>query len=219
VYALGKYRHIIWDWNGTLLDDAHTCVEVLNELLRKRGRGPITYQQYRRDFDFPVKDYYIRLGFDFTVESYEALAHEYIDAYHDRQFECGLHDGAVDTLQSCKELGLTQSILSAYQQVLLEEITQYFQIKGFFIRIAGLNDRYAHSKIDIGRQLLAELGFNGRQILLIGDTIHDYEVAKAITADCILIANGHQQRQKLQGCGVMVLNCLKEVPAMLQQQP
>jgi len=217
VYALGKYRHIIWDWNGTLLDDARTCVEVLNELLRRRGRGPVTYQEYRRDFDFPVKDYYIRLGFDFTVESYEALAYEYIDAYHDRQFECSLHDGAVDTLQSCKDLGLTQSILSAYQQDLLEEITQYFRIKDFFLKIAGLNDRYAHSKIDIGRQLLAELGFNGRQVLLIGDTLHDYEVAKVITADCILIANGHQRRQKLQDCDAMVLNSLAQIPAIVRR--
>ena len=36
---MGNYRHVIWDWNGTLLDDAWLCVEVLNGLLARRRRS------------------------------------------------------------------------------------------------------------------------------------------------------------------------------------
>jgi len=213
---LGKYRHIIWDWNGTLLNDAETCVEVLNELLRRRGKTPVTYEQYRQDFDFPVKDYYVRLGFDFAVESFDAVAHEYIDSYRQKQFKCSLHTGAVGALESCRDLGLTQSILSAYHQDLLEEVTQYFQIQDFFVKVVGRDDLYAHSKTDNGIQLLAELGLGGEQVLLIGDTIHDYEVAKAMSTDCILIANGHQRQQKLQDSGTTVLKSLAQIPAIVR---
>ena len=43
---LQKYRHIIWDWNGTLLDDAWLCVEILNEILRRRNEQPVTHERY-----------------------------------------------------------------------------------------------------------------------------------------------------------------------------
>ena len=212
---MSKYRHIIWDWNGTLLDDAETCVEVLNELLCRRGKSPVTYEQYRELFDFPVKDYYIRLGFDFNAESFDEIAHEYIDSYRQKQLTCSLHDGAVDALESCRELGLSQSILSAYQQDLLEEVTQYFNIQDFFIKLVGRDDLYAHSKTDNGIELLAQLGLSGEQILLIGDTIHDYEVAEAMSVDCVLIANGHQRHQRLQDCGATILGSLAEIPAIV----
>jgi phosphoglycolate phosphatase len=217
VYALGKYRHVIWDWNGTLIDDAETCVEVLNELLHRRGKTPVTYEQYREIFDFPIKDYYVRLGFDFNAESFDDVAHEYIGSYREKQFKCSLHEGAVDALESCRDLGLTQSILSAYHQDLLEEVTQRFHIQDFFIKLVGRDDLYAHSKIDNGIELLAELGFSGEQVLLIGDTIHDYEVAQAMSTDCVLIANGHQRQGRLKKCGARISKSMKEIPGILKE--
>jgi len=213
-----RYRHIIWDWNGTLIDDAQACVEVLNEILARRGRGPVSYEQYREDFDFPVKDYYSRIGFDFTVEPYEELAHEYIEAYRKKQFQCRLHAGAEKALRSCLEMGLTQSILSAYQQELLEEITGFFGIKELFVRLVGLDDHYAHSKLDNGRELLAELCLKGPEVLLVGDTLHDRQVAKEIGTDCVLICNGHHPRHRLQKCGVKILESLTQVPIFLKKQ-
>jgi len=46
---------------------------------------------------------------------------------------------------------------------------------------------------------------------LIGDTVHDYEVAREIGAKCLLIAGGHQSIEKLTACGVPVLNNIKEI--------
>ena len=104
---LQQYRHIIWDWNGTLIDDVWLCLEILNELLCKRGKHPITFQEYQREFDFPVKDFYLRVGLDFSVEPFEALASEYFGKYSERCFECKLQDDAMNVLQSFRGWGLT----------------------------------------------------------------------------------------------------------------
>ena len=47
---LHNYKHIVWDWNGTLLDDAWLCVEVLNQMLSQRGQTAITLEFYRQHF-------------------------------------------------------------------------------------------------------------------------------------------------------------------------
>ena len=64
-----KYKHILWDWNGTLLDDRWLCVESINKILKKRKMPPILEKTYRKTFCFPVMKYYESLGFDFIVLS------------------------------------------------------------------------------------------------------------------------------------------------------
>ena len=86
------YKHIIWDWNGTLLDDTWLCVEVLNGLLAKRNREPISKTTYRQNFGFPVIDFYNYLGFDTEIDSFEKISREFIDNYEARWLEeCALH--------------------------------------------------------------------------------------------------------------------------------
>ena len=50
-----KPHHVIWDWNGTLVDDAWLCVEIINELLARRGLAPITPCKYSAVFGFPLR--------------------------------------------------------------------------------------------------------------------------------------------------------------------
>ena len=64
-----KIKYIIWDWNGTLIDDAWLFVEIMNEELKERMLPQINIQDYRQHFTFPVKKYYERLGFDFQKEN------------------------------------------------------------------------------------------------------------------------------------------------------
>ena len=61
-----KYNHIIWDWNGTLLNDRWLCVEAINQALNKRNLPMLTEGKYKDVFSFPVEDYYKKVGFDFS---------------------------------------------------------------------------------------------------------------------------------------------------------
>ncbi len=206
-----KYQHIIWDWNGTLFDDASLCVEILNRSLARRGMAAINVEQYQAEFGFPVKDYYEKLGFDFSRVSFDEVAKEFIEEYNEKRFECQLRADALGVLQSCLEAGLGQSILSAYQQDMLEEIVEYFGVRNFFEKLFGLNDYYANCKVAHGRELMKELDVAPELVLMVGDTIHDFEVASEVGCDCVLIPSGHQSRERLFTCGVSVMDSLKEV--------
>jgi len=205
-----KYKHIIWDWNGTLLDDAWLCVEILNGMLARRQMKTTTLEQYQQEFDFPVKDYYLKIGFNFSDKVFDDIAREYISSYQAQYRRCSLRQGVVDTIKSLKTACLPQSVLSASQQSSLIEALKHFGLKVFFENIGGLDDYYAHSKVDAGKKLLKNLSASGKEILLIGDTTHDYEVACELGADCLLLPAGHQSRERLIGAGARVCNNLNE---------
>ena len=212
---MAKYRHVIWDWNGTLLDDSWVCVEIINKLLRQRSLSPITHRQYEKEFDFPVIDFYRAIGFDFSLESYEVVAAEYTIEYDTRRFECKLQRDTISVLESCADSGLTQSILSAYQQTRLEEMIDFFRIRDFFTIISGQDDYYASGKIEKGKRMIEELDFDASEVLLVGDTVHDFEVAKAIGIDCVLYPSGHNSLERLKSCGIQVIDSLMEILTLL----
>ncbi len=210
-------RHIIWDFNGTLLDDAWLCVEVLNTLMHRRGMPPINLDSYKREFGFPVIDYYKHLGFDFTRESFDDVSIEYISLYNARRHECSLQSGSVEALNEVEQKGLGQSVLSAYNQPYLEEAIGHYGIRSYFKHVLGLADNYASSKVENGKRLIRELGLEPMQALLVGDTNHDYEAARSMEIPCILVSLGHQSRERLSQCGVPVCGCFNDVLEFLRE--
>jgi len=210
-----KYRHIIWDWNGTLFNDAWLSVEIMNGLLRKRKMPEITLERYAELFDFPVIGYYRRLGFDFDIVPFEEVGTEFIVGYEKRKRECELQSGAGEILQTVSSGQISQSILSAYKQDTLDELLVHFDLWRYFIRAIGLDNHYAAGKTENGILLISQLPYSPEEVLFIGDTVHDYDVSKEIGTDCVLIPSGHQPRAKLETCGVPVLRALNDIPRFL----
>jgi phosphoglycolate phosphatase len=206
-----KFKHIIWDWNGTLWDDTSLCTEINNHMLQRRGLPEIDISVYQDKLCFPVDQYYCQLGFNYATDPYNVLAEEFIAEYTERRYECGLHDGAHELIAELKEREIPQSVLSAYQQDTLVESVDYFKLTPFFDSIIGLNDIYAAGKVENGLKYIEQLEIDPCSVLFLGDTIHDFEVADAMGVKCVLIAHGHNSRPRLEACGVPVFASLPEV--------
>lgn len=205
-----KFKHIIWDWNGTLWNDTELCTEINNHMLQRRGLPGITVDTYRAKLCFPVDQYYSQLGFDYAKDSYKKLAEEFIAEYTDRRYECPLHDGARELIAELQSLEISQAILSAYQHDALMQAMNHFELLAYFDAVIGLNDIYAAGKVENGLKYIETLGIEKSDVLFIGDTIHDFEVAQAMGVNCILIACGHNSRPRLEACGVPVFDSYSE---------
>ena len=213
-----SYKHIIWDWNGTLLNDIALCLQVLNRLLARRGRVSITLEDYRRNFGFPVIHFYKYLGLEADEASFQQVSREFIEDYETYWFEeCALHPEAAKILAQLAQSGISHSVLSAAKQEALNAGIQHFGIRRHFLGLAGADNIYAEGKIGKGRYWVRQLDWDPEEIVLIGDTVHDYEVAQAIGTDCILLAHGHHSFQRLAKTGVSVAHSLQElVPLILK---
>lgn len=203
-------KTIFWDWNGTLINDLDKCVELINKCLDRRGIKQVSHEMYLEEFEFPVKKYYEKIGFNFSTESFEKIGKEFIEDYERHMFECILHSDANHTLMSVKKTGIKQYILSAFNNNALKACIENYSLGEYFERIEGLDNIYAASKAELGCRLLKESGCSAESAMMVGDTIHDYETASAMGIRCVLIASGHNSYRRLESCGVPVYNTLAD---------
>jgi len=204
--------HIIWDWNGTLLNDVALCIRLLGDLLRHQGKPPVSREKYLEIFGFPISDYYIRAGFDFSIESYESLAARYMEVYPRAGCWLGPVPGVLSLVEELHERGLHQVILSASEQdVLCKQLRYSGYSQRMFEEVLGLDNFYAASKVERGKHWMEQSGVNPSHVVFIGDTIHDAETAAAMGCDCILVSWGHQSFARLKATGVPVVETPEEL--------
>jgi phosphoglycolate phosphatase len=208
---LEKYEHIIWDWNGTLLDDVSLCISIINGMLKKRDMNEIDSGKYRQILDFPIINYYLALGFNFKKESFKNIASEFITEYKERLHESGLQAGAVSFLDTVQDYGIQQSVLSASEQNQLLKATNHFDIDTYFNKLSGLNHTYASGKLELGIEHIKDLGLNPAKTLLIGDTTHDYEVGIQLGCDVLLVTFGHQSKSRFNSCNCGVIDSFQDI--------
>ena len=211
-----RWDHIVWDWNGTLLEDRHTCVAVLNEMLAEQGLAPISEERYREVFDFPVIEFYRQLGFPTDQEVFERISHRFIRRYAERAVDCQLQPGAWALLQRLREDQLGQSVLSAAQQDSLERAVEEHGLADCFEHVVGAPDFFAHGKEEAGRAWIGARTFDPGRVVLVGDTLHDHRVAEAMGTDCILLAHGHHSRERLERTGRPVLEGFAALAELLE---
>lgn len=182
--------YVLWDWNGTLLDDTQAALDTLNIMLERRGGNPITMEFYRDHFAFPVKPFYKSIGVCLENEDWDALAREYHDVYAEQPKR--LNPEALEALECARNAGCGQSIVSALRQDLLEEITGRLGVARYMDHVCGVDNLDGLSKVARAQELLTTLKSEDarRSFVLIGDSLHDREVADALGVSCVLCAQG-----------------------------
>lgn len=192
-----KYRTVVWDWNGTLIDDSRIAIDVEAELFPRYGVKPLTYEERRNRFCFPIEKYYERMGFDFSKHSYADISVEWLEIYERAIRRASLFQGAFEMLDCLKTNGKRQFLLSAAPQDHLEQAVEKHGIKNFFEGIYALDDAKAGSKLYRGIQMMENHQINASESILIGDTSHDLEVGHALKMDVLLVADGHHAFEEL----------------------
>ena len=210
------YDLVIWDWNGTLLDDTEMCYHIANEMRQERGMNLMRgVEEYRQYFTFPVVDYYRRMGYTFETEPFENISRQFVAMYAERFPTCALQPCAEETLSAVLKTGARQVLLSATGQEKLDEQVAYFRLNRYFERVIGNNNDFTHGKADYAKEFLRESGVSPARALFVGDTDHDFEIASSIGCGCALLTAGHQTIEHLSALGATLVSTLCEVPGLL----
>jgi len=208
-----KNGTIIWDWNGTLLNDVDICLDCINNLLINRGQKSLTIDKYREIFTFPVQDYYVKAGFDFTHEPFDKIAMEFIDLYQKKLPGAAIFQDVEHVLKYFRENNFRQFMVSAMEHQLLIRTVRERNIFDFFEIVSGIEDHFAVSKLENARNIINRLKIDPDTTWLVGDTCHDFEVASELGIHCVLVANGHQSHERITQSGCVVVKQLHEVMA------
>ena len=206
-----RVKHIAWDWNGTLIDDVHAGLGSLNRMLERRGIPTLSRDQYRTNFDFPVKTFYEGLGFDFETEDWHGVSVEFYADYMEIADDIHVRPGILEAIQTLKGRQIGASVLSACEHQILVGMLEKRGVLSAFDSVYGIDSIYADSKVGVGKRLMADHGLEPEELLVVGDTTHDHEVAEALGAQCILFAGGHMTADRLDACNRDVLDFLEDI--------
>lgn len=158
----------------------------------------MTVDRYREIYRHPVRGMYEDAGVNLDVHSFEEIAHEWHEHYNELSKSVALHHDAMQTLEGLRARGSRQMVLSALPQDILANSVKSLGVENFFEHITGVSDKNGAGKIAEGRHLLSRIGVHPSDVTIVGDSSHDAEVAKELSANCVLVARGAESRARLE---------------------
>lgn len=211
--------HLVWDWNGTLLDDIAAVIEATNAAFAEIGLEQITLERYRELYCVPVPRFYERLMGRLPSDAewlvMDAAFHKH---YWARADACSLAAGAAELLAGRQQSGLTQSLLSLAPHEQLIPIVRRHGIVERFVRVDGRVGASTTGKAEhMVRHLAALEGVTPDRVVVIGDAVDDAAAADHVGAKAVLYTGGSHSRGSLQKAGVPVVDSLEEAVAVAEE--
>jgi phosphoglycolate phosphatase-like HAD superfamily hydrolase len=207
--------HVVWDWNGTILDDNDAVVAAVNAVCAVFGRDPIELAYWRSIFRRPLLDCYRELlGRDLSTQDWSTIDRHYHDAYRVLLPTTRLAPGIPDELRRWQAAGRQQSLLSMWFHDELVPLVTEHGLADLFTRIDGLRvDTGGHGKTAHLIEHLTALRVDPADVLVIGDVLDDAMAADAAGTRCVLVTTGVTSRIALEASGVPVVDSIAEALA------
>lgn len=206
-----QYESVVWDWNGTLLDDVELALGIVNDILLDHQKDELTTSRYQQIFDFPVQLYYERAGMDFSVTSFHAVSERYCKTFEENIETAQLFECVPDSLAQVKAAGMRQFVLSSTEHEALLRMVNSFGIAPIFDDNRGMPDGFARGKTSVGQELAHAQRVDASKAVMVGDTKLDWEVAEALGMDCVLVATGHHSHERLEAVACPVFASVSEI--------
>lgn len=195
-----KFSFIVFDWNGTIVNDVSLCYELLNKMLIECHHEPVSFNRYRDIFTFPIIKYYEEAGFSFSpngTDSFLDLANEFREDYENKFPSLPLFDDVLDVLNALKKDYPIYLVSATKKNLLLEEVNEK-KLSKYFDGISGIEDIFGASKEESAKHFFLSHNLDPKDALFVGDTLHDEEVSSIFGASCALISRGHQSLKVLE---------------------
>ncbi len=200
---------IIWDFNGTVINDVDTSVAAVNDMLKVRNLPPTDKKHYIENLIMPLDKYYSTIGIhniDISVLSVEfrkyCLKNENLsEIFYDFP----------KAIETSKKMGINNILMSSlYEQYLFQE-TKKYDLDKYFDTIIGMKDTGVGSKTENAKSYILKNGYKPSEVLFIGDLLSDADMAKQLGAKCVLVPRGHMSQKRCMAAKVPIFNDLENV--------
>ena len=186
-----KYKAIVFDWDGTLMDSISKIVESMQSSAKHLGFPVPDYNQAKDVIGISLLPALKQL---FNIQDEKAandLFHTYKDQFKEHaQISSPLFSGAIELLEELKKRGYILAVATGKARNGLEHNWEHSNTKHFFSASRTADDAQSKPSPDMLQQLLLELDLCADQVLMVGDTVYDMAMAEAINMDRIGVSFG-----------------------------
>jgi phosphoglycolate phosphatase len=195
-----RYSVIVFDWDGTLIDSAGTIVECIQRAALGMGLEVPDRERASHVIGLGLQDSLRHAVPGLAPERYFEFADHYRRHFRARQESMSLFPGIRELLASLyRSHGLAiatgKSRKGLDRSLDAEDLRRYFSAS----RCADETDPKPHPAMLL--EIMAALGVGRERTLMIGDTSHDLQMAKAAGVDALAVTYGAHPEQGLRACG------------------
>lgn len=216
----------IFDWNGTLIADTKPAWVASNKCLEFYGRPPITLQQQRETFDFPIIHYYKRNGcsIDRVLETKEEANEIFQTAYDTLAAGVRTRRGARELLEWLRSSDVDCMILSNYLTRKIEPHLERLGIGHYFGHISantcdGTSILNATNKLERLSDFMIKRGYHPANAFIIGDSREEPEIGRHMGILSIGLTGGCITEKRLRDAKPdHLIHRLDEAVAILQEK-
>lgn len=210
-----KYSIVIWDFNGTIIDDVNASLGAVNDMLTLRNQATIDIDRYYKEIDIPIWKFYERVFLPDTITPEEAIT-EYDKGYEKHLAPSPLMEGVVDMLEYFKSKGKVQIVVSASNVDKVSARLKALCILSYFDDVLGHSDFNTGDKTCLAQEYFMKNNLSFFDAVIIGDSVFDYRLAEEVGCDCILTTKGHQSRREFSATDAQIIDSLYELRKFIE---
>ncbi len=206
-----EYKVIIWDFNGTLIDDVNAALNSVNDMLARRNLPLINMEQYASYVDTPIIKFYEHIFDDLYSMDFSIIAEEFNEGYEKHLKAKAVMANAEEVLEYFNLKGKLQTVISATHIDKVNNRLTEFGLTGYFDKILAHNNLIAEDKTHLAVKYFAEKGNKPEEAVVIGDCVADFKMAQTLGCDCVLTTQGHQSRKEFAQTKAVIIDSLLEL--------
>jgi phosphoglycolate phosphatase len=206
-----SYRLLVFDWDGTIIDSASTITECIREASRELGLEVPDRERASHVIGLGLHDA-MRIAVPaLPAERYPEFVASYREHFQVRKDSMQLFDGMRELLVQLSKTHLL-AIATGKSRRGLDRDLEAQNLKPYFTasRCADETNPKPHPAMLL--ELMSQLEIMQKQTLMVGDTSHDMEMARAAGVDALAVTYGAHPEEGLRACSP--LNCISDVRSL-----
>jgi phosphoglycolate phosphatase-like HAD superfamily hydrolase len=208
-------KHVIWDWNGTLLDDFAITARITIDALDDLGCSGVTEDDIRNHYRRPLPRYFDRLlGRTALSTELKHLGDSYVTRYEAAMHDLPLAADAIDALEAIAPFA-SQSLLSMAPHPQIALLIEHHRLGEHFSLIQGFAGTGHPSKRESLVAHCEALGVAADRCWMIGDTVDDFDAGNPLGIRTVLVTTGMQARAALVATGAPVVDTLADASRLI----
>ncbi len=206
-----RIRCIVFDWDGTLMDSERQIVTCLHGAINDLGLQPMTDETVSNVIGLGLRE-----AIDMLVPGRDdAFRQAFVEAYRNHWFGhegSSLFDGAREVLDTLRDRGFLLGVATGKARRGLIRVLDETGLNGYFHATRCADETLSKPHPQMLLELMDELGVDGQDTLMVGDTEYDMEMAANAGAHRLAVRSGVHSEERLQRHAPLA--CIDDVTAM-----
>lgn len=195
---------VVFDWNGTLLSDTKACMDTDNYVIKSFGGNPVNLKVYRETIIIPSNNFYAQHGIEMErlIKQSKKVGQVFHLFYEKRVKKCRSRKGAKQILKWLDSKSINSLILSNHTVEGISFQLKRLKINDYIKEVLANNElntsMRTRNKFEKLQDYINKTGYNKNEILIVGDSPEESEIAKRLGIKSILITEGYYSTSRLK---------------------